>query len=92
MRNQTSIIDTKYVKDVPYGTRIVNSEKNNIALDGYIGPILKVPLISDHVFIPYPLYLEYLVNKLIVKDYVKDNNIIFTITDSDFLFQTTIPK
>jgi len=89
--NQILTIDTRYVKDIPYGTRIVNSEKNNISLDGYIGPILKVPELSDHVFIPYPLYLEYLVNDLVEKDYIKDNNIIFTIKNSNYLFQTTIP-
>lgn len=83
------IINIQDSQDIPFGTRIVNSKRNGSS-SGYIGPILRIPIIADHVIIPYSLYLLNYLQGNVVSYKVKSNSIIFTLKNSKYVYQTTI--
>jgi len=77
-------------RDIPPGTKIINSDRMNISIDRYFGPLLRVPTITDHVLIPYPLYLLNHLQGNVVTDITKGDSIIFKLKNSKYVYRTTI--
>lgn len=79
--------DVKYI-DFPLYTRIFYSK-----IDAHSTQlVLSSPSKIDRIYFPYSLYLLYYLKGLIKNFIVRDEQIIFTMKDFNYIFQTTIPK
>ena len=73
------------MKQFPKGIKIVNS-------GDYFGVLFEVINIVDYVVYPYSLYLLNLLEKNVISDSVKNNQIIFKLKNVNYVFRTSIPQ